>query len=210
LQQRQRGDGLALQVQVPFVEAAQRGHHQAGVGGGLLEVEGVPALQRMPHVGRFGTTAFGQAEQAQRAVAVVGEVRMDAHPAAGSVVAAAGVQARQLVPQLQRLAVDEEMGAGLQRRMAHVHRQALLQAVALPAKFGCSQRTGGQRRLGGRADGEGRGQHRLGAGQVDALQCLVGTEGGLPELAQSGPRLRGIHVRPHNPGAMASRSAQRH
>ena len=91
------------------------------------------------HVGAFGAAPW-QAQQAQRAVAVVREVGVDAHPAGRAVVVAAGVQPRQLVPQLRRAAVDQEVGAAFQRGVAHVHRHRLRDAVAQPAELGGGQR----------------------------------------------------------------------
>ena len=70
--------------------------------------------------------------------------------------------------------------------MAHVHRHLLQRTAALPADFGRGQRAGGQCRLCGHADGEGRGQHRLVAGQVRLMQALGRQACGTPQAAQRG------------------------
>lgn len=130
-----------------------------------------PARQRQGALDHFaGRGLAGRtAQQRQRAVAMVREIGMDAHPAA----VAAWVDAGDLVPDIGRHAVDLEVAAALLRRVAHVHRHALALPAAQMPDLGRGQRGGRDAGLGGRADGERRGQHRLGAMQLDVVERLV-------------------------------------
>jgi len=168
---------------VPLIEAAHGGDHHAGIGGDLLEIARAPARQgALDHFAGRGL-AGRTAQQRQRAVAMVREIGMDAHPAA----VAAWVDAGDLVPDIGRHAVDLEVAAALLRRVAHVHRHALALPAAQMPDLGRGQRGGRDAGLGGRADGERRGQHRLGAMQLDVVERLVGQACGAPQVLQGYP-----------------------
>ena len=183
--QRLRGQHLALRVGVPLLEAAGRGHHQAGIGGLGLEGFGAPAAQRLLHRVAPGGVTRRQAQQPQRAVAVVREVGMDAHPARFAI-GPAGVQARHRVPGRQLATVDQEVGAAVQRGMGAVHRHplALADAAAQVPQLCRRQRRRAQGRLRGRGHGKRGGQHRRIAGDIGAGQCRFRQAGRAPQRLQ--------------------------
>jgi hypothetical protein len=74
----QRG---TLRMRVPFGERARCGDHEACGGGGVLEHARAPASERRLDRRALGVWPGRKAEQAQRAVAVVGKVGVHAHPA---------------------------------------------------------------------------------------------------------------------------------
>ena len=91
-EQRQARDRAALRMRVPFRERARGGDDQAGLGGGVFQREGLPAVERALH---RGAVVVG-AQQLERAGAVVRQVGVQAHPAA----IAAAVEADGLVAML--------------------------------------------------------------------------------------------------------------
>ena len=77
-------------------------------------------------------------------VAVVGKISMNAHPAVGT-----GVQARELVPDVRRAAIDAEPARALQRGMGHVHSHVLPGLPPSVAQLTSRKRGSSDGRLGG-------------------------------------------------------------
>jgi hypothetical protein len=65
---------------VPFVEAAQAGDDEPAFRGLILERVGTPGRERGGHLLARRFRPLRQAEQAQHAVAMVGEVGVQANP----------------------------------------------------------------------------------------------------------------------------------
>ena len=120
--------------------------------------------------GSHRVAVVGAAEQAQHAVAVVREVRVQPHPAA----VAASDRRRRCGPSVSGggPALDAEcaFGAEFGRGVAHVDRDALAAAGALAPDRGGGEGGGGDGRLRRGADGEGGRQHRVGAGQRQVVE----------------------------------------
>ena len=145
--QRLRRDGRAMRMSIPRVEAAQRGDDQARVGRGLFERERILRCECSNDIVARHRVARRQPEQAKRAIAVVREVRMNAHPAA-----AARVQAGILLPRRRNTPVDREPVAAFVCRMTHVDRYPLSGPAAQQAQAGRCQRRCGDGRLRRGAD----------------------------------------------------------
>ena len=116
------GQRMRLRVRVPLRKTAHGGHHQTHISGGLLKGFGRPVAQRGGDGSTLGGRPGGQAQQPQRAIAVVGKVGMQAHKARLANGRTAGVQARQLVPHIGHLAVDGKVRRALQRSVDTVNR----------------------------------------------------------------------------------------
>ena len=160
-----RNDHLAVRVRIPFVKVAHGSDHDIGVGAGLLEVERLPFCERGIDLRALRGRARGQAEHVQGAIAMVGKVGVHAHPAI-----AALVETGELVPHFGRVSVDRVVAGAFERGVRHVHRDALLHAIARLAERCGSQRGGGDARLRGAANGERGRQHRVRPGEVCLLQ----------------------------------------
>ena len=185
-EQRLRRQGLRLRRGVPFVETAQRGDDEALRRSGVFEIARLP----LRHA-RFGIGARGgrgvELHQAQRAVAVMREVRMHAHPAVGAL-----VEARELVPDIGHVPVEAEPARAFERRVQHVDRHVLPRHAALVRQLAGRERGGGDGALRRRADRERRGQHGIGAAQFRKGQGLIGQARLPPDRGQNFIR---IHLR---------------
>jgi hypothetical protein len=148
----------------------------------------VPAAQGLLDRGALGAVADRAAQQLQRAVAVVREVRMDANPARRADIVAAGVQPRQLVPHLWRAAIEREVRAAFEHRVFARHQHLLAAAVTQVPQLGRCAGRGRHAGLDGIGDRERTGQHRRVAGHVDVVE-RGGRQAGL--LPQAGQRLPG-------------------
>ena len=90
-----------------------------------------------------------------------------------------------------RLAVDAQvtLAAEFDRRVAHSDADLLATSDAQAPQLAGGERRGGDRGLRKRADGEGGGQQRLGAAQLDGIERLIGLSRrrarGRPELSWS-------------------------
>jgi len=122
---------------VPLGKVAKRRGDQPAVGGRLLDIQRLP-----PQHGPFDVGAHGrlriQSQQAQRTVAMMAEVGVDAHVAVG-----AWVQAGKRIPQFGHLAVQREPTGTFGGGVGGVDRHALAGHTARMAQF-----AGGQRRRG--------------------------------------------------------------
>jgi hypothetical protein len=88
-----------LLVRIPFVEGAHCDRHQSGRGGGVFELECLPAVERAGH----RVAVIIAAEQFQHPVTMMREVRVKPNPAA----VAAAIGSGDLVPKIgQGPAVD--------------------------------------------------------------------------------------------------------
>ena len=173
----------ALRVPIPFDEAAQRSDDQTCVRRRVFEIECAPVLRGARDRVAWRVGADGQAEEAQHAVAVMREVRVQPHPAIGSFDPAA-VKPGELVPHLGRAAVDAEAAKAFERRVAHVHAHLLAQSIALVTDFGGNQGRRAERGLRCSAHGERARQHRVAASQHQVLQRPAGQPGRLPDRFQ--------------------------
>ena len=165
LEQRQLRHRAPLRVRRPFRRRTHHGGDQLGVGGRRLEFLALP----LGKCGLHGLALVGAGEQLQHAGAVVREVGVQAHvaPIAGA------IDAGDLVPGgPRRLAVEAHvaLAAELDRRRAHVDRDGLGAPGPRAPDLGRRQPRRRDRRLRRSADAERGRQHRLGAGQRDALQ----------------------------------------
>ncbi|MNL09252.1 hypothetical protein D3C87_1300050 [compost metagenome] len=176
---RQPGNGLRLRMRAPGVVGPHGGHHEPGVRGGGLECLGLPAAQRRAH----RILVMRALEQAQHAVAVMGEIGVQPDPAP----VAARVQAGDLVPELgggPAVHAQVALAAELRQRVAHVHRHVLPAARALRPERRRGQRGRPEAGLRRRAHREARWQHRVRAGQRQVGQRLGRQAGAVPEAGQ--------------------------
>ena len=89
-------------MRVPLVEGTQGRDHHSGLGGLLLEREGIPPFERLRH----GIAVMSAFEKGEDAFAVMGKIGVEAHEAA----VAARIKAGDLVPSLgRRLTVDAQI-----------------------------------------------------------------------------------------------------
>ncbi|MNX87802.1 hypothetical protein D3C86_1197410 [compost metagenome] len=180
-EQRLRGNRLALRVPVPFVEAAHGGYHHAGVRRDLLEIQRLPAAQRALHRVARGAVARGATQQRQRAIAMVGEIGVDAHPPA----IAATIDPGDRIPRIGGDAIDREVTAAFLSRVQHVYADLLPCAAALVPDFRRGQSRRRHAGLRRRAHGEGRRNNRVRTGQHYMFQRLFWQVHRAPEILQN-------------------------
>ena len=152
--QRQLGECPALGVDLPFLRRSHHGHHQAGLGGGRLQILSLPSLQ----CPAYRVALVGAAEERQQAVTVVRKVGVVAHPAT----VASPVDAGDLVPQVGRWSVvDPEiaLAAEFDGSVARIDANLLARPATQPPNLGRDQSRRRDGHLGRRSDPERRRQH---------------------------------------------------
>jgi len=184
---RHAGQCSGLRVGIPVREAACRGRDTAALGHRLFDIGRPPAAQRVGHRIAAGGIACGQAERAQRAVAVVGEVGMQPHMAGLADGVTTGVEAGELVPQRRADAIDQGMRAAFGHGMVarDLHLLPRRPGAQVP-QLGRSQPGRPQAGLGRRGHLERRGQHRFLPGQSRLRQRRFRQAFGPPERGQDG------------------------
>jgi hypothetical protein len=143
-EERKARDRATLRMRIPLGERAAHRNHEAGLGGRLLERFCAPSSKHA--LDRWLIVAA--AEQREHPVAVMRQIRMQAHPAA--VTAAIEASDRVMIFRA-RLGVDAQVAfaAKLDRGAAHVDAHALATAGAQPPQLAggeCRSRDGRLRR----------------------------------------------------------------
>jgi hypothetical protein len=198
LEQRQRGEGAPLRVRPPLLARADHAGGQPGRGQRVLEILGAPLRDRR----RDRIAAGPAAQDAQRAVPVVGHVRvhLDEAPVARA------VEAEERVAAADGLAVDAQVSLAPERseRGARVDRHGLGPPRPEPPQLGRGQR--GRRDHGGRrrADLEVRRHERVRAGQGGPLEGARVAAGRAPQPVERGLGIA-MHGRGDTPSARGCR-----
>ena len=140
---------------LPLRAAAHGGDRQPAGRGPGFEIIGTPLLQGLFHASARGVGAGGQAQQRERAIAVMVEIRMNAHPARRANGLTAGIEPGDRRPQIGLHAVQREIAAGLEGRVLGIDRHALQRPTGRAPAFDLGR---GQR---GGAGADLRGLHHL-------------------------------------------------
>ena len=175
-------------MRVPFGERAARGDDEAGCCRGIFELLGLPGVERALHRAAIVLAA----EQLEQAATMVRQVGVQPHPTA---VAAAIKSGDAVVIFGRNLAVDAQIAfaAEFDGGCAHVDGDALAPAAAQPPQFAGRESSRGDARLRGGADRERGRQHRLRAGKLDVLQCIVVLLCGTPQSGEDVERIGSGH-----------------